>query len=73
MDGLGFQHGPSKGDAKDMQQVFRSGGFIHKEEQHSAATIEDEDEEDNANFVTHKHICNNWVVVNVPIVIHHLK
>ena len=56
-----------------MQQVFRNGGFIHKEEQHSAAIIEDEDEEDNANFVMHWQICNNWVAVNVPIVVHHSK
>ena len=51
-----------------MKPSFRSGGFIHDNEQHSAAIIEDGDDEDCANFVRHGKTCNNWVVVDVPIV-----
>ncbi|KAI5444522.1 hypothetical protein KIW84_012959 [Lathyrus oleraceus] len=71
--GLGFQQGPFIGDVKTMQQVFRNGGFIHEEEQHSNAIIEDEGEGDNVNFVTHRQTCNNWVAVNVLIVVQRSK
>ena len=72
--GLGFQQGPLKEEVKAMQQIFHSGGFIHKEEQHSYAIIhEDRDEEDSANFVTHGQTCNNWVAIDVPVIIHHSK
>ncbi|KAI5418536.1 hypothetical protein KIW84_042967 [Lathyrus oleraceus] len=73
MAGLGFQQGPFKEDVKVMQQVFHSEGFIHKEEEHSVAIIGYEDEEDNTNFITHGQICNNWVVVDVPIIVHRSK
>ena len=55
-----------------MQPNFHSGGFIHGNDQHSAAVIEDNDDEDEAcaNFVMHGQICNNWVVVDVPTFIH---
>ena len=43
--GLGFQRGPSNVKAKDMQPSFRSGGFIHGNDQHSATVIEDGDDE----------------------------
>ncbi|XP_050909279.1 uncharacterized protein LOC127123060 [Lathyrus oleraceus] len=72
---LGFEQGPFKKEVKAMQQIFRSEGFIHKEEQHSTAILhEDEDgEEGSANFVTHGQICNNWVVIDVSIIIHRSK
>ena len=59
-----------------------------KDDQHSAAVIEDDDEDEQhstaitedgdkdeacANFVTHGQTCNNWVAVDVPIVMHHSK
>ncbi|XP_050878012.1 uncharacterized protein LOC127081826 [Lathyrus oleraceus] len=69
IDGLAFQQGSFKSNVKAMQSIFCSGGFIHKEEEHSIAIIEDEDEDD-ANFVTHRQTYNNWVVVDVPIVVH---
>ena len=33
--GLGFQQGSFNANVKAVQQVFRSGGFIHKDDQHS--------------------------------------
>ncbi|KAI5425544.1 hypothetical protein KIW84_031372 [Lathyrus oleraceus] len=58
-----------------MQPIFHSGGFIHKNDQHSTAIIEDNGDEDEAcaNFVTYGQTCNNWVVVDVPTVIHRSK
>ena len=57
--GLGFQRGLSHVKAEDIQPSFRSGGFIHGNEQHSAAVIEGDEDEDYANFVTHGKTCNN--------------
>ncbi|KAI5439949.1 hypothetical protein KIW84_025347 [Lathyrus oleraceus] len=72
--GLGFHPGPFNVDVKVMQPVFRSGGFIHENDQHSAAIIKDSDEDEAcANFVTHGQTCNNWVVVDVSVVMHRLK
>lgn len=72
--GLGFQHGPFNSSVKAMEQVFRSGEFIHGDEQHLAAIIEDNNEDEAcANFVTHRQTCNNWVAVDVPIIIHRSK
>ena len=70
--GLGFQPGPFNAKVKVMQPMFCSGGFIHGNDQHSAAIIEDSGDEDEAcaNFVTHGQTCNNWVAVDVPVVIH---
>lgn len=60
IDGLGFQQGPFNNSVKAMQQVFRSGGFIHGDEQHSATVIEDNNEDEAcANFVTHRQTCNH--------------
>ena len=72
--GLGFQPGPFIVKAKVIQPIFRSGGFIHGNDQHSAAVIEDNDDEDEActNFVTRGQTCNNWVAVDIPVV-HHYK
>ena len=73
--GLGFQPTSFNANVKVMQPVFHSGGFIHGNDQHSATVIEDGDDEDEAcaNFVTHGQTCNNWVAVDVPIVIHRSK
>ncbi|KAI5389566.1 hypothetical protein KIW84_075017 [Lathyrus oleraceus] len=53
-----------------MQLSFRSGGFIHGNEQHLAAVLEDDEEEDCTNFVTH---CNNWTAVDIPVILHRSK
>ena len=51
--------------------LFQSGGFIHMvEDQEAAAIVEDDAEEDFGNFVIPRGICNNWVAVDVPTVIH---
>ncbi|KAI5433245.1 hypothetical protein KIW84_020505 [Lathyrus oleraceus] len=51
--------------------LFQSGGFIHTIEDQEATAIEEgDDEEDLGNFVIPGGICNNWVVVDVPTVIH---
>ncbi|KAI5396008.1 hypothetical protein KIW84_062272 [Lathyrus oleraceus] len=56
-----------------MQLSFRSGGFIHGNEQHSVAVLEDREEEDCTNFVTHGRTCNNWITVDIPVVLHRSK
>ncbi|KAI5429602.1 hypothetical protein KIW84_034250 [Lathyrus oleraceus] len=51
--------------------LFQSGGFIHTvEDQEAAAIVEDDEEEDLGNFVIPRGVCNNWVAVDVPTVIH---
>ncbi|KAI5385419.1 hypothetical protein KIW84_072135 [Lathyrus oleraceus] len=51
--------------------LFQSGGFIHVDGNHEAAAIiEEDEEEDLGNFVIPGEICNNWVTVDVPTVIH---
>ena len=75
MAGLGFQLGSFNIKTKDVQPSFHSGGFIHGNDQHLAVVIENDGDEDEAcvNFVTHGQICYNWVVVDVPTVIHRSK
>ena len=70
-----FSNGPFTANIKVMQPIFRSGGFIHGNDQHSAAIIEDSGDKDKAcvNFVTHGQTYNNWVVVDVHVVIHRSK
>ena len=65
------------------QGLFKSGGFIHTgqdeeaaailEEDEEAAAILEEDEEDSGNFIIPGGICNNWVAVHIPTVIHKSK
>ncbi|KAI5431414.1 hypothetical protein KIW84_035559 [Lathyrus oleraceus] len=51
--------------------LFQSGGFIHTvEDQEAAAIVEDDVEEDSCNFVIPGGVCNNWVAVDVPTVVH---
>ena len=55
-----------------MQLSFRRGGFIHDNE-HLAAMLEDDEEEDCTNFVTHGKACNNWTAVDIPVILHQSK
>ncbi|KAI5422149.1 hypothetical protein KIW84_045565 [Lathyrus oleraceus] len=71
--GLGFQQGPSNVKTEEVQPSFCSGGFIHGNEQHSAYVIEGDEDEDRTNFVTHDKTCNNWVAVDIPVIIHRSK
>ncbi|KAI5425644.1 hypothetical protein KIW84_031456 [Lathyrus oleraceus] len=51
--------------------LFQSGGFIHMvEDQEAAAIVENDAEEDLGNFVIPGGVCNNWVIVDVPTVVH---
>ncbi|KAI5400183.1 hypothetical protein KIW84_065203 [Lathyrus oleraceus] len=49
------------------------GRFIHGNEQHSAAVIEEDEDEYCTNFVTHRKAYNNWIVVDVPVIVHRSK
>jgi hypothetical protein len=71
--GLGFQRGSSTARSEDMQLSFRSGGFIHGNEQHLAVVLEDDEEEDCTNFVTHGKTCNNWSAVDILVILHRSK
>ena len=71
--GLGFQKGSSTVRSENMQLSFCSGGFFHGNEQHLAVVLEDDEEEDCTNFVTHGKACDNWTVVDVPVVMHQSK
>ena len=71
--GLGFQKGSSTARFEDMQLSFRSGGFIHGNEQHLADVLEDDEEEDFTNFVTHGKACNNWSAVDIPVILYQSK
>jgi hypothetical protein len=64
--GIGY----SSGVSNDLG-LFQSGGFIHTDGyQEAAAIIEEDEEEDLNNFVIPSGICNNWVAVDVPTIIH---
>ncbi|KAI5443780.1 hypothetical protein KIW84_012430 [Lathyrus oleraceus] len=66
--GIGYSSGVS-----NTQGLFKSGGFIHTGQDEEAAAILEEDEEDSGNFVIPRGICNNWVAVDIPTVIHKSK
>ncbi|KAI5411754.1 hypothetical protein KIW84_056718 [Lathyrus oleraceus] len=71
--GLGFQKGSSTARSEDMQLSFHSGRFIHGNEQHLYVVLKDDEEEDCTDFVTHGKACNNWTVVDVPVILHRSK
>ncbi|KAI5388023.1 hypothetical protein KIW84_073928 [Lathyrus oleraceus] len=55
------------------QGLFKSGGFIHTSQSEEAVAILEDDAEDSGNFVIPGGICNNWVAVDIPTVIHRSK
>ena len=59
--------------AEDVQPSFRSGGFIHGNEQHLVVVLEDDEDEDYTNFVTHGKACDNWIAVDIPVIMHRSK
>ena len=71
--GLGFQQGSYGIKVEDVKPSFCSGGFIHGNEQHLAAVVEGDEDEDCTNFVTHGKACNNWTAVDVPVIMHRSK
>ncbi|KAI5402267.1 hypothetical protein KIW84_050038 [Lathyrus oleraceus] len=66
--GIGYSSG-----VFNKQGLFKSGGFIHTGQDEEAAAILEEDEEDSGNFIIPGGICNNWVAVDIPTVIHKSK
>ncbi|KAI5400872.1 hypothetical protein KIW84_065643 [Lathyrus oleraceus] len=66
--GIGYSSG-----VFNKQGLFKSGGFIHTGQDEEAFAILEEDEEDSGNFIIPGGICNNWVVVDIPTVIHKSK
>ena len=52
---------------RPIQEVFRSAGFVHPEVD---AIIDDDSEEDFPVFVTPGLACQNWIAVDVPVVMH---
>ncbi|KAI5401652.1 hypothetical protein KIW84_066214 [Lathyrus oleraceus] len=65
--GIGF----SSGVFND-KGLFKSGCFIHTGQEEEAATVLEEDAEDSDNFIIPGGVCNNWVAVDVPTVVHKL-
>jgi hypothetical protein len=66
--GIGYSSG-----VFNKQGLFKSGGFIHTGQDEEAAAIVEEDEEDSGNFIIPGGVCNNWVAVDIPTVIHKSK
>ncbi|KAI5400198.1 hypothetical protein KIW84_065212 [Lathyrus oleraceus] len=66
--GIGYSSG-----IFNKQGLFKSGGFIHTDQYEEAAAILEENEEDSGNFIIPGGICNNWVAVGIPTVIHKSK
>lgn len=50
--------------------MFHNVGFIHSKDQSTSAILEDDEKQEGPKFVTHGSICQNWIVVDVPSVIH---
>ena len=68
--GLGFSLGATLRDLNLIQEVFHSADFIHSKDQSDVAILEDDEEQQVPNFVTRGSVCQNWITVDVPYVIH---
>ena len=66
--GIGYSFG-----VFNKQGLLKNGGFIHTGQDEEADAILEEDKEDSGNFIIPRGICNNWVVVDIPTVIHNSK
>ncbi|KAI5402156.1 hypothetical protein KIW84_066564 [Lathyrus oleraceus] len=60
-------------DNKSRAGIGYSSGVIHTGQNEEAAAILEEDAEDSDNFVIPGGVCHNWVIVDVPTVIHRSK
>jgi hypothetical protein len=63
--GIGFSSGTF-----NKQGLFKSGGFIHTGLDEEAAAVLEEDTKDSCNFIIPRGVCNNWVSVDIPTVVH---
>ena len=68
--GLGFLPGATQRYLKRIQEVFHSADFIHTKDQSTAAILEDDEEKQVPYFVRRGSVCQNWIDVDVPSVIH---
>lgn len=68
--GLGFSPGATQKDLKRIQEVFQNDGFIHSKDQSDVAILEDDEEQQVSDFVVQGSVCQNWIVVDIPSVIH---
>ncbi|KAI5434518.1 hypothetical protein KIW84_021375 [Lathyrus oleraceus] len=64
-DGIGFSSG-----VFNEKGLFKSGGFIHTSQDEESVAVLAEDTEDSGNFIIPGGVCNNWVAVDIPTVIH---
>lgn len=74
-EGLGFSPTSSKFSQQDtvlrpIQETFLSGEFINPTQSETNVVIEEDPEEDVQSFVTHGMVCQNWIVVDVLMIIH---
>ncbi|KAI5414903.1 hypothetical protein KIW84_040386 [Lathyrus oleraceus] len=63
--GIGFSSGTF-----NKQGLFKSGGFIHTGLDEEVAAVLEEDTKDSGNFIIPGGVCNNWVAVDIPTVVH---
>lgn len=70
IDGLSFSTGSTRRDLKRIQELFYSAGFIHSKDQSIAVILEDDQEQEASNFVTHELMWQNWFAIDVPSSVH---
>ncbi|KAI5429854.1 hypothetical protein KIW84_034440 [Lathyrus oleraceus] len=63
--GIGFSSGTF-----NKQGLFKSGGFIHNGLDEEVVAVLEEDTKDSGNFIIPGGVCNNWVTVDIPTVVH---
>ncbi|KAI5411692.1 hypothetical protein KIW84_056677 [Lathyrus oleraceus] len=63
--GIGFSSG-----TLNKQGLFKSGGFIHTGLDEEVAAVLEEDTKDSGNFIIPGGVYNNWIVVDIPTVVH---
>ena len=68
--GLGFSPGAIQRDLNRIQEVFHSVGFIHTKDRSATTILEDDEEQQVPDFVTRGSVCQNWISVDVPSIIH---
>lgn len=74
-EGIGFLPTSLKVSQQDtvlhpIQETFLSGGFINPTQPETNAVIEENPEEDAQTFMTHGMVFLNWIIVDVPTIVH---
>ncbi|KAI5396812.1 hypothetical protein KIW84_062874 [Lathyrus oleraceus] len=60
--------GPPMSSLKDVQKIVEEGPVDQW-----GRVVEDNEEEDYTKFVTHGQTCKNWIVVDIPVILHRSK